>query len=194
MTRQWLSNSLQLEQPNSKALLEFISAHLVANKGQFPHLLSASLQQQKLLLTFMQNEPIVEIKQESSALKTSNEQFLQLLHFMLPVPADDNAYMLLKQQAKSGDSDESSLQFELKFDLAALGALLIQVDLNDFQLTTRCVCQTHSLLQKLELYWPKLQQRLAQFGFEVTNENTVNSKLTDETSSASSTSLINIKV
>lgn len=135
-------------------------------------LVNLSLQQSLLQLSLLTGEPIKELQLSSGATKLEPEQLANLLQFLLPIPHNDKANLVVREQKPSQpkDSGDNHFQFELNFDLDQAGHLLIKVALQGFSLVTECVCSQQHLEQKVRQFWPQLEQRFNKLGFQTTNK------------------------
>lgn len=192
LLQQWLKQSPNLDKTLPKELSQFFSEKLGLQPNQLNQILSLNLKQQQLSLSYLQGEAVVEIKFDTGQIKTPQEHLQQILHLFVPVSLQDDSSMLLTQQ-NSLNEDEEGLSFELNFNLEHLGQLQINVQLKDFELTTKCLCSTQQLLAVTHQYWPLLEERLTGCGFQIDNQIVLQSRLTDSDDNKPS-SLIDIKV
>ncbi len=196
IAQQWLKSDKNLSGKLPNALANFIAENIGISTDKLQNqLMTASLKQMLLQLNFLQGEPIVELKLPTSATQQAKEQLEQLLQFMLPIPAEDNASLLVQEQsAEQGISQDDKLRFRLQFDLSDLGKLEVQVELKDFELSTVCICNSALLQRKVERLWPQLESRLTSLGFEMSNQIKQKTRLDDNSSKDKLPGLINIKV
>lgn len=196
MAQQWLKSDKDLTKALPKELADLLTSKLGLTQQQMPaQLLNASLKQSLLQLSFLQGEAIAELRLGSSTTQVAAEQLEQLLQFMLPISAGDEASVLIQQQANnSRDEDDESLRFRLQFNLDSLGKLEVQVELKEFELSTVCICDSLMLQQKVERYWPQLESRLSSLGFDMSNQIKRKTRLDDQAQPSKPSSLINIKV
>lgn len=196
MAQQWLKSDKDLTKALPKELADLLTSKLGLTQQQMPaQLLNASLKQSLLQLSFLQGEAIAELRLSSSTTQVAAEQLEQLLQFMLPISAGDEASVLIQQQANnSRDEDDESLRFRLQFNLDSLGKLEVQVELKEFELSTVCICDSLMLQQKVERYWPQLESRLSSLGFDMSNQIKRKTRLDDQAQPSRPSSLINIKV
>lgn len=191
--QQWLKQSPNLDKTLPKELSQLLNEKLGLKPYQLDQILSLSLKQQQLSLSYLQGEAVVEIKFETGQIKTPLEQLQQVLHLFVPVTLLDDSSMLLTQQ-NSLNEDEEGISFELNFNLEHLGQLQIKVQLNEFELTTKCICSNQNLLAKINQYWPLLEERLSSCGFKVENQIIMQSRLSGDSNNHKPSGLINIKV
>lgn len=196
MAQQWLKSDKDLTKALPKELADLLTSKLGLTQQQMPaQLLNVSLKQSLLQLSFLQGEAIAELRLGSSTTQVAAEQLEQLLQFMLPISAGDEASVLIQQQANnSRDEDDESLRFRLQFNLDSLGKLEVQVELKEFELSTVCICDSLMLQQKVERYWPQLESRLSSLGFDMSNQIKRKTRLDDQAQPSRPSSLINIKV
>lgn len=196
MAQQWLKSDKDLTKALPKELADLLTSKLGLTQQQMPaQLLNVSLKQSLLQLSFLQGEAIAELRLGSSTTQVAAEQLEQLLQFMLPISAGDEASVLIQQQANNNrDEDDESLRFRLQFNLDGLGKLEVQVELKEFELSTVCICDSLMLQQKVERYWPQLESRLSSLGFDMSNQIKRKTRLDDQAQPSRPSSLINIKV
>ena len=196
IAQQWLKSDKNLSSKLPSALANFIAENLGMSTDKLQNqLLTASLKQTLLQLNFLQGEPIAELKLPTSATQQAKEQLEQLLQFMLPIPAEDNASLLVQEQStEQSNTQDDKLRFRLQFDLSDLGKLEVQVELKDFELSTVCICNSALLQRKVERLWPQLENRLTSLGFEMSNQIRQKTRLDDNSSKDKLPGLINIKV
>ena len=156
-----------------KELLAFLKSEL---GGEFPNDLNklVKLHQNKQLLTLqlLIKSPIAEISLSASQKAVDTETLQQLLQFIVPIPLNDKAKVIIREHNSSKDENNKgpqALSFEMEFDFSPIGTMTIAVSLDKFALTTQCYCSSKLMMDKTRKYWPKLQQRLERLGFSCHN-------------------------
>ena len=120
---------------------------------------------------------IREQSQQAEQTKQTNEQA------QLNAAHEQNQQNRVNERSSSNSSqsdtpgNNQALSFSLTFDLDGTGLLVIDINLNALNLQSICTCSNKPLLQKVEKYWPMLQERLSKFGFSVRNESMVDENL-----------------
>lgn len=196
MAQEWLKADKNLSNKLPKELASFLSGKLALKPELLQsQIVNATLKQSLLQLSFVQGEALAELRLSTATTQAANEQLEQLLQFMLPIAADDDASVLMQQLPTSEEeADDGTMRFKLQFNLDKLGKLEVQVELNEFVLTTVCTCDSVLLQQKVERYWPQLASRLSSLGFDVSNQIKQKTRIDGNTSQHKPSSLINIKV
>ena len=143
--------------------------------GLLKLLIPISLQDKASLI--IREQPLSS-QQQTEQVKQTNEQ----AQLIAAQEQKQQSRISERNSSNSGQSDISgnnqALSFSLTFDLDAKGLLVIDINLNALNLHSICTCSNPPLLQKVEKYWPMLQERLSKFGFSVKNESTLNENLT----------------
>lgn len=196
LTQQWLNQDKELKGKIPAELAKLLQSKLGLTPERLTNqLLNIQLKQNLLQLSFLQGEPITELKLGLSTTQQSAEQVEQLLQFMLPIKAQDDASVFIQQQTSQNTSnDENKLRFNLQFDLDRLGKLEVQVELMEFELTTVCICDSPLLQRKVKQYWPQLEARLSALGFSLDNQIKQKNKLEQNNKDQRPAGLINVKV
>lgn len=194
LVRQWLTQESSLKNA-PKELIKFLKEQLGIDFEQNPNRLIRLSLQQMLTVQWLKQDPILEISSQNSQSQLQ-DKIQNLIQFILPIPLQDKATVLIKQHEKNNTNSEMSegiIQFEMAFDLSPIGKLNVQVKLDKMSLETSCLCSSLKLLDKTEKHWPLLQQRLETLGFDCKNtfkiaENESSAKLPNHKG------LINLKV
>lgn len=196
LAQHWLKSDKSLTGKLPAELASLLSGKLGLSASQLQHqLLNVTLKQNLLQMSFLQGEAIAELKLGVATPQISNEQLEQLLQFMLPIHNNDDASVLIQQQAAAeGEIEEGKLRFKLQFNLDKLGKLEVQVELKEFELSTICICDSPLLHRQVERYWPQLATRLSSLGFELSNQIKQKTRLDDPPAQSRARSFINVKV
>lgn len=196
LTQQWLSQGKELKSKIPVELTKLVQSKLDLSPEKLTNqLLNMQLKHNLLQLSFLQGEPITELKLGISTTQQTAEQLEQLLQFMLPIKAQDDASVFIQQQtSQNSDNDEHKLRFNLQFDLDRLGKLEVQVELREFELTTVCICDSPLLQRKVKQYWPQLEARLNALGFSLDNQIKQKNRLEQNNKDQRPAGLINVKV
>ena len=196
ITQQWLKQTKGLPSKIPAELVSLLTEKLSMSPDKLvSQLVNVQLKQNLLQLSFFQGEPITELKLSTAITQQAAEQLEQLLQFMLPIKAEDDASVFVQQQNSTNAGDEEGkLKFKLQFNLEQLGKLEVQVELVEFELSTVCICDSPLLQQKVKQYWPQLEARLSALGFNLDNEIKQKSKLEQSEAAQRPAGLINVKV
>lgn len=196
ITQQWLKQGKGSLGKIPAELVNLLTDKLsISSDKLVSQLVSVQLKQNLLQLSFFQGEPITELKLSTATTQQAAEQLEQLLQFMLPIKAEDDASVLIQQQNSTNAADEEGkLKFKLQFNLEQLGKLEVQVELMEFELSTVCICDSPLLQQKVKQYWPQLEARLSAVGFNLDNQIKQKNKLEQSGTAQRPAGLINVKV
>ena len=143
--------------------------------GLLKLLIPISMQDKASLIIREQSQSLQQ-SQHADQAKQTNEQA------QLNAAQEQNQNRVNERSSSStGQSDtpgnSQALSFSLTFDLDGSGLVVIDINLNALNLQSICTCSNKPLLQKVEKYWPMLQERLSKFGFSVRNESMVDENL-----------------
>ncbi|MDB2373860.1 hypothetical protein N9W11_04810 [Psychrosphaera haliotis] len=143
--------------------------------GLLKLLIPISMQDKASLIIREQSQSLQQSQQAEQA-KQTNEQAQ-----LTAAQEQDQNRVNERSSSSTGQSDtpgnNQALSFSLTFDLDDTGLLVIDINLNALNLQSICTCSNTPLLQKVEKYWPMLQERLSKFGFSVKNESIVDENL-----------------